>query len=717
MQLAYKVYGMDCTEEVAILKRELIPIVGDEDLLEFDTLQGKLNVKLPGNPELNKSIIDAIFKTGMRPQNWIEFCEDGVCAIEESFWRKKGRVILSLISGLIILTAFIIQVFQVGFASALHGNYTDSFTIRSLYLLATVSGAWFILPKAWYSLRKFRPDMNLLMILAVTGAIVIGELVEAAVVSFLFAFSLLLESWSVNRARRAIQSLMELSPEIAHILDDDGVVTDISAKDARIGTRLIVRPHERVPADGLVSKGISFVNQAPITGESLEIEKSLDDFVYAGSLNGDGTLEIVVQKDFSDTSLSNIIKLVEENQAHRSPSEKWVDRFARIYTPVMMVIAFLVAVIPPLLFGEPWSEWFYEALVILVIACPCALVISTPVSVVSGLASAARNGVLIKGGSFLEVPSKIRAFAFDKTGTLTHGTTTVQTIIPLNGHDEDELLTIASALEVDSSHPLAKAILARAEEKGLPIAPADDHLALRGRGVKGKINNQMYWLGSHRLLEESTIEHADIHKMAIEIERSGQSVIAVFNEEHVCGLMGISDVIRKESMGTIQDMKKLGIKYTCMLTGDNTKTAESIAQHVSVDEVHAELLPEDKAIKVQELKRRFGSVAIVGDGINDAPAMAASDLGIAMGAIGTDAAIETADIALMSDDLSKITWLIGHSKRTMTIIKQNIIFALGIKLVFVFAALFQVATLWMAIAADMGASLLVIFNGLRLLKK
>lgn len=614
----------------------------------------------------------AISSTGMRAQNWDDFCNDGLCAVEESFWRKKGRVILCSASGILIAIAFTIQILHGGFAAAIHGTWTDSFIIRFLYLAAVITGAWFILPRAWYSLRKLRPDMNLLMTLAVIGAIFIGQWMEAAVVSFLFALSLLLESWSVGRARRAIQSLLALSPEVAHLVREDGTVEDLPVNEVAVGSRLIIRPGEKIPSDGIVCKGSSFVNQAPITGESRSVSKKLDDFVYAGSINGDSAFEIIVTKDYSDTTLANIIRLVEENQANRSTSEKWVDKFARVYTPIMMIIAVLIAVIPPLFFNGAWSVWFYEALVILVIACPCALVISTPVSIISGLASAARNGVLIKGGSFLEVPSRIKAFAFDKTGTLTKGITTLGSIIPMNGHDEDELLAIAAALEADSSHPMAKAILRKAEEKNVLVQPVEEHTALQGRGVTGLIDGKKFWVGSHRLLEEAGIEHPDIHQLAVEMEKSAQTVIAVFNEEHVCGLMGISDEIRAESRDTIREMKKLGIRHTSILTGDNLETAHAIAELVDVDEFRAELLPEDKVHEVRRLKERFKSVAIVGDGINDAPAMAASDLSIAMGAIGTDAAIETADIALMSDELPKIVWLIRHSRRTMSIIRQNI---------------------------------------------
>lgn len=715
MRLEYKIHGMDCGEEVAILKRQLAPVVGGEERLVFDALQGKLQVNLVTDEDVNAIILRTVSKTGMHAQRWDEFCDDGTCGIEDSMWQRKGRLILCSISGVLILIAIAIQIVLVASDGTSKEIEATSQIVRFIYLLATVAGVWFVLPKAWYSLRILRPDMNLLMTLAVLGAIAIGEWVEAAVVSFLFAFSILLESWSVDRAKIAIKSLLGLHPEIAHQIHETGLANDIPAKEVKKGFRLIIYPGEKVPSDGVVVKGTSYVNQAPITGESKEVEKVVDDFVYAGSLNGDGSIEIVVEKEFSDTTLSNIIRQVEENQARRSLSEKWVDKFARIYTPVMMIIALLMAIIPPVFFGEVWKTWLYEALVILVIACPCALVISTPVTVVSGLASAARNGILIRGGSFLELPSKIKSFAFDKTGTITRGKASLETTIPLNGYSENDLLTIASALESGSSHPLAKAILRKADEKRCLPVQAENQFALKGRGVKGDLEGISHWVGSLKLLEETVSNHSEVHHLASEIEQSGQTVTAVFNDNHVCGLFGISDMIREGAAEVIEELKELGIKQTIMLTGDNVNTAEPIARQVGVSGFRAELLPQDKVDSIQELKRNFGFVAIVGDGINDAPAMAASDLGIAMGAIGADAAIETADVALMSDDLSKIPWLIKHSRKTVMVIKQNIFFALFFKLLFVVAALFHYASLWMAITADIGASLIVIFNGLRLL--
>jgi len=408
--------------------------------------------------------------------------------------------------------------------------------------------------------------------------------------------------------------------------------------------------------------------------------------------------------------------MVEEAQSRRAPSEQWVEKFARIYTPAMMGLAVLIAVIPPVLFGGQWEKWFYEALVILVIACPCALVISTPVSIVAGLTAAAGAGVLIKGGTYLEALAHIKAVALDKTGTLTHGRPEVQKIIPLNGHTERELLALAAALEAHSTHPIAGAILSKADVQGVAYPQVDNFNIIQGKGAEAVIEGMRFRIGSHRFIEESGVENEAFHTTAAEMEDAGHSLVVVWNERHICGLIGVADTVRDGAKEAVRNMKRQGVSKVVMLTGDNLQTARAVAEAAGVDEFRAELLPEDKVKAVAELTGSHGRVVMVGDGVNDAPAMAAATVGIAMGAIGTDAAIETADIALMSDDLSRLAWSMGHSRKTLAVIKQNIIFALGLKALFIALALAGVATLWMAIAADMGASLLVIFNGLRILK-
>ncbi|GMU91702.1 MAG: hypothetical protein AMXMBFR4_07600 [Candidatus Hydrogenedentota bacterium] len=554
------------------------------------------------------------------------------------------------------------------------------------------------------------------MTIAVIGAALLGEWFEAATVTFLFAFALLLESWSVDRARHAIRSLMEWSPAKARVrCGHDGFLEERPIEKVALGAIVVVRPGERIPLDGVVCSGSTTVNQAPITGESREVGKGVGDSVFAGTINNEGSIEFRVTREASDTALARIIRMVEEAQGRRARSEQWVERFARYYTPAMMALAAGIAVVPPLFVGD-WNRWFYEALVLLVIACPCALVISTPVSIVAGLAAAARKGVLIKGGLFLESAARIRAVALDKTGTLTTGRPEVQHVVPLNDHSPTELLERAAAIEVHSEHPIAHAIVNHAIQHHVSITRAENFISLRGRGAEATWNGRPFWLGSHRMLHELGVNDTEFHESASKLEDEGHSLVVVGNDDHICGFISVADSVRPGARDALSALKSAGVSHVRMLTGDNEGTAQAVARATGVDAYEAELMPEDKVTAVGALVRKFEHVAMVGDGVNDAPAMAAASLGIAMGAAGSDAAIETADIALMSDDLSKLPWLIGHARRTLRTIQQNIAFALGVKAIFVALALLGHATLWMAIAADMGASLLVIFNALRLLQ-
>jgi Cd2+/Zn2+-exporting ATPase len=527
---------------------------------------------------------------------------------------------------------------------------------------------------------------------------------------------LLLESWSVGRARNAIGKLMDLSPPMANVKLPNGRSKEVAPSEVDVGSIVVIRPGDKLPLDGKVVSGTSSINQASITGESVPVEKKPGDMVFAGTVNGDGLLEVETTKLAEDTMLAQIINMVGDAQSKRAPSEMWVEKFAAIYTPVVMIAAILIFIIPPTFFSGLWSDWFYRSLVLLVIACPCALVISTPVSIVAALASAAKHGVLIKGGFFVEIPSRLRAIALDKTGTITQGKPTVVEIVPLNGHDATELLTRAGALEQSSSHPLAQAILAEVSKRGLKLPLPEQFEIIQGKGARGTIDGKSYWLGSHRYLEERGQETPEVHDQLEALQNAGRSIVVVGNNEHVCGFIALGDTIRKESIDAIRELHRLGIDKIVMLTGDNAGTAQVVSKAVGIDEVKAELLPEDKVNAVAELVSRYGQVAMIGDGVNDAPALARATLGIAMGAVGSDAAIETADIALMSDELVKVPWLISHSKRTMRIIQQNILVSLAVKALFVVLTLAGVSSLWGAIAADTGASLLVVANGLRLLK-
>ena len=704
--LQLRVHGMDCAEEVTLLKGELVPLLGDEEQLGFDVLNRKLTVALDGQDVTEGEVLAAIERTGLKAEGW----KDAEGEDSRSFWVRHQRAILTALSGIAVLGGLLLQLGLSG------GGESVPVAAIGSYLVGILAGLLLVLPKAWRAAIALRPDMNLLMSVAVVGAIAIGEWFEGAAVAFLFSFSLLLESWSVGRARRAIASLMDLSPPTAHLRSAGGEVQDVAPADVPVGSMVVVRPGEKIPLDGRVISGNSGVNQAPITGESVPVEKAEGHEVFAGTINGDGLLEVKTTKAADDTTLARIIKMVGDAGSKRAPSEKWVERFAAVYTPAVMLLALLILLVPPLALGGDWGEWLYRSLVLLVIACPCALVISTPVSVVASLAAAARNGVLIKGGVYVEVPAQLRAVAMDKTGTLTKGAPQVVDVVPMNGHDETELLTRAGALELNSNHPLARAIIEETTRRGLSIPAADQFETIQGKGAAGVIAGKPYWLGSHRYLEERGQETADVHTQLQEMQGAGRTVVVVGNDEHVCGFITLADAIREETREAITQLHDAGVERVVMLTGDNEGTAKAIAREAGIDEVHAELLPEDKVTAIEKLVDELTHVAMIGDGVNDAPALARAALGMAMGAAGSDAAIETADIALMSDDLSKLPWLIHHSRRTLRIIRQNIAFSLAVKAVFVVLTFAGFASLWAAIAADMGASLLVIFNGLRLLR-
>lgn len=715
----FKVHGMCCAEEATLLKREVGRIVGDESRVSFDMLNGTMAI-LPGPVKASpEAVTQAIARTGMRAELWEG---DEEISDRGRFWERRGRVILTAMSGLFTLAGFLTHVWLAGGVQAALGAegigiaHEVPLAARAFYALGIISGAWFVLPKAWYAARGLRPDMNLLMTVAILGAVAIGEWFEGAVVAFLFAASLALESWSVGRARRAIAALMNLAPPTARIRRDDGTEEDVPPEHVSVGQIFVVHPGEKLPLDGHVVKGASDVNQAPITGESVPVTKEAGDSVFAGTINGDGALEVQCTKPAQDTTLAHIIRLVGEAQSRRAPSEQWVEKFARVYTPIVMCLALSVLLVPPLLLGGSWSAWFYRSLILLVIACPCALVISTPVSIVAALAAAARHGVLVKGGVYIEAPARLQAIALDKTGTLTEGKPKVVDVMPLNGYTEDKLLELASALESRSGHPLARAIVTFARERGLPIRPADDFQIIQGKGATGRVNDESYWLGSHRYLLERGLDTEHIRERLQSLSGAGRSVVIVGNDVQVCGFITLADAVRPMASNTLKSLRQAGVHHLVMLTGDNRETAQAIANETGVDEVHAELLPEDKVRAMEALVAQYGHVAMVGDGVNDAPALGRATVGIAMGAAGSDAAIETADIALMSDDLSQLPWLIGHSRRTLTVIRQNIGFSLAVKAIFVLLTFAGYTSLWAAIAADMGASLLVIFNGLRLLK-
>jgi Cd2+/Zn2+-exporting ATPase len=714
----FRVEGLDCAEEVAALRRTVGPLVGPEGL-SFDLLAGHMLVSRSqaGDAE----IVAAAAQAGLRATALAG--DDN--APPEAWWQPHGRTVTAVLSGATLLAGLLWHAVASGDVRAALGlaaaGAPRPLASSLAYLLATVAGAWFVVPRAVAAARARRPDMNLLMTLAVVGAIAIGELLEAATVAFLFALALLLESWSVARARRAVRALLEVAPPTARVRDG-GHEAVVPAGAVRIGQVIVVRPGERVPLDGEVAAGRAAVDTAPITGEFVPRAVGPGDPVYAGSISTDGALEIRVSRPASDTVIARIVRRVAEAGRRRSRAERWVDRFARVYTPAVFAAALLVALLPPLLAGGSWSEWFYRSLVLLVIGCPCALVISTPVSVVAALAAAARHGVLVKGGDVLEIPARLAAVAFDKTGTLTTGRPTVAAVTPVGDADERHVLSVAAALESRSGHPLAAAVLAAAEAAGAAAAPAEAVRALPGRGVEGVIGGRPAWLGSQRLLAERGQATPELVRLVEAAERIGRTVVVVGEDGHVCGLIALEDEPRPSTAPALAELARLGVGRLALVTGDNRETAEAVARAVGLTDVRAGLLPEEKATEVGRLReavggdRRGAVVAFVGDGINDAPALAAADLGIAVGQGASDAAIETADVALVTADLGRVAWLVGHSRRTLAVIRANVTFALAVKAAFVVLTLAGQASLWAAIAADMGASLLVIANALRLLR-
>ena len=584
------------------------------------------------------------------------------------------------------------------------------------YLATVITGGYSLFNKGFRNLIRLNFDMNTLMTIAVTGAAIIGEWMEGAIVVILFAISEALERYSMDKARQSIASLMDIAPNEA-LIRRHGEERMLLVEDIQIGDIMIVKPGEKLAMDGRVLTGISSVNQAAITGESVPVTKDSGDDVFAGTLNEEGLLEIEVTRLVEDTTLAKIIHLVEEAQNEQAPSQQFVDRFAYYYTPAIIVLAALVMTVPPLVTGAPWETWIYLGLATLVVGCPCALVISTPVAVVTAIGNAARNGVLIKGGIHLEEAGGLKAMAFDKTGTLTKGTPAVTDVIAFD-YGKQEALHIAAAVEDGSKHPLATAIIRAAEASGFDRSgyAMSDFRSMTGQGVQARVNGETILAGSPRLFQERGLLHdARMQETIASLEASGKTVMAVGSPAALIALIAVADEVRETAKSVIEDLNRMGIE-TVMLTGDNERTANAIAGDTGVTRVYAGLMPEDKLTRIRNLRLSHGHVAMVGDGVNDAPALAASNLGVAMGGAGTDTALETADIALMGDDLNKLPFTIRLSQKALSIIKQNITFALGLKALALLLVIPGWLTLWIAIIADMGATLLVTANSLRLMR-
>jgi Zn2+/Cd2+-exporting ATPase len=622
---------------------------------------------------------------------------------QDPFWKRNRHVIFSV--GLLVFGWILSRVIG-----------ENRLLTDIVYAASILVGGYRLLKSGLNNLVRLEFDMKTLMSIAIIGAAIIGQWSEGAAVVILFAISEVLEIYSMDKARQSIRSLMDIAPKQA-VVRLGGKELTIPVQDIEIGDMMVVKPGEKLAMDGVVVQGSSTINQAAITGESVPVPKAIDDEVFAGTLNENGLLVVKVTKQAADTTIARIIHLVEQAQDERAPTQSFVDQFAKYYTPFILLLSVFIMVIPPLLFGGQWGQWIYEGLAVLIVGCPCALVISTPVAIVTAIGNAARNGVLIKGGVHLEEAGRLSVMAFDKTGTLTKGTPEVTDYITFG--EEKGLIGIASALEKGANHPLASAILKKAEQEGIDFhaIQADNFSSITGKGIRATINGTQYYLGSPALFEEvlpSGIEKGILSQIE-SLQKQGKTVMVLGIEEKILALIAVADEVREYSKTVIKQLHQIGIHKTIMLTGDNQATAEAIGQLVGIGEVQAELLPQNKLEFIKQLRNDGSAVAMVGDGVNDAPALAASTIGIAMGGAGSDTALETADIALMADDLRKLPFMIKLSRKTLQIIKLNITLALIIKVLALILVIPGWLTLWIAVFADMGATMIVTLNSLRLL--
>lgn len=686
MQKTYRLENLSCTSCAAKFEKNVREL---PDIKNVSLNFGASKLTVDGNVS-----IEALEKAGAFDH--IRVFPEKEKAVHRPYYKRR-QTIEAAISFVLLVIGTVIS-FQ---ASETHP------AAIGLFGASILVGGYQMFWTGLQNLTKLQFDMKTLMTIAIIGAVIIGEWREGAVVVFLFAVSEALEAFSMNKARQSIRGLMDLAPARA-LIQRQGELLELDTEDIRIGDILIVKPGQKIAMDGTVLRGTSSVNQAAITGESIPADKQPGDEVFAGTLNEEGALEVTVTKRVEDTTIAKIIHLVEEAQAEKAPSQKFVDRFAKYYTPAIIAIAFLVAIIPSLLTGN-WELWVYQGLAVLVVGCPCALVVSTPVAIVTAIGNAARQGVLVKGGIHLEETGHIKAIAFDKTGTLTKGYPEVTDVFAKETYSKEEVLKIAAAVETMSQHPLARAILDEAGE----AYPSEGFGSVTGKGAHAVVKGVRVHVGSFTWAEEFGFSIPSSYR---KLQESGKSVVAVFSEKELIGAVAVADAIRNESPEIIRQLKAMGIEKTIMLTGDHPATAEAIAAQIGVTDIRAGLMPEDKLAAIKELQLTHGRVAMVGDGVNDAPALAASTIGIAMGGAGTDAALETADIALMADDLEKLPYTIRLSRKTLRIIKENIIFALGLKIIALLLIIPGWLTLWIAIFADMGATLLVILNALRLVK-
>lgn len=683
----FLVSGICCADCAKNFESELndIDTIKSADL---NILTGKL--KIDGQIELTE-----LRKLGQKENYQIDYYNNQVLAVPKKYYHAKEFLVMVL-AGTLLLLAIVFEKMQIG------GQLSVG-----LYLLAIISGGWNNFKKGFYSLQQKKLNMSVLMSVAIIGACIIGQYEEGATVAFLYAISELLENWSTEKSRQSIRNLMDLTPAKA-IVKRGREMVELLVGDVNVGDIILIKPGAKIPLDGSVVSGESAVDEAHISGEALPRDKKIGADVFAGSINTYGFLEVAVNKLAQDSTIAKIINLVENAQSQKSPMQKFIEKFAEIYTPVVMVLAVMVGVIPPLLYDGDYIGWLYRALALLVVACPCALVISTPIAVVSAIAQAAKNGVLIKGGIHLEGLADINAIAFDKTGTITKGEPKVQNVISLSNIGENDILQIAASLESLSEHHLARAITADSKDKQINLENVYNFIAIPGQGVKGVIKGQEYLVGNTKLFNNISPE-------INQLEQQGYSVIIVGTATTILGVITISDYLKDNIKTVIKRFLQKNIAVS-MLTGDNSAVATLVATESGIKEFFANLLPEEKMLVIKKMKESK-KVAMVGDGINDAPALAIADIGIAMGKKGTAVALETADVVLMKDDIAKLDYVMELSKQTKNIIKQNITFALLIKFLAIISVFPGYLTLWLAILADMGATVIVTLNSMRLLKK
>ncbi|MBN1329376.1 MAG: cation-translocating P-type ATPase [Candidatus Heimdallarchaeota archaeon] len=699
---SYKIIGLDCASCAKSLERKIASIEGVKDI-SINIAYKKFNIEFFDDIVSSEVIIEKVRNSG-----YSLFDDE----IKQDYKVKQRRGLIhtivhrkdfytTLVSGLLLLIGALLEFI-----------FNKEIGAQIILIIATVIGGVFIFIKAWYSIRNLRLDINILMTIAAIAALAIQEEIEAASIVFLFSVAEIIEQISIDRSKKSIEDLIDFAPSEATVITKNGELI-IPADIVPIGEIIIVKSGDRLPLDGIVESGKAYLNQASITGESMPVLKEKGDEVFAGTLCEDGTIRIRTTKDYQNIFLKKIIALVEDTD-HRAPIERFVDLFARFYTPLMFLIAIFTIIIPPLVTGDPFVDWVYRGLVILVISCPCAVVLSTPITIVAAISRSAKNGVLIKGGTYIENLSKTKVFAFDKTGTLTIGHPLVKDIIHNDKISETKLLQICGSLEANSRHPIARAIWEKMHEKGIAEIEIEEFKSITGKGIQGKIDGNIWFVGNKRFYDEKEIIMNDY--LATEfalMEEAQKSIIVVGSMTEIFGLISVIDQLKSHARELIQELKDLSIEKTIMLTGDSSKIAHLIAQETGVDEYYAELLPDDKLKRIAELQKQYGSIAMLGDGINDAPALAQADVGIALGAKGSDIALESADIALMTDSFDSLHYLMSISRRSMFLIKFNIIIAILVKLILFVLSYFGFIELWMAVLiGDMGVSLFVIFNAI-----